>query len=113
MRNPSNILNTSRIFIWLASSTFFHISTIYHHTGNETDKNNIQRILFEKSYHTQMTVLRRNSFEFRGESLSSSNLYFLSYVYSQHSCDSVLNNTEKFCTEMILAFHILMRKREG
>lgn len=65
----------------------------------------MQGIIFEKSYHIQMALLRRSSFEFRGESLFFSNLSFLSYVYSQHSRDSVLNNTDKFCTKIILAFH--------
>lgn len=118
MSNPSNISNTRRIFIFSASTTCSYFSTRYHLIGNETGKNNMQRIIFKKPNHIQMTVLKKNSFEFRGELLFSSNLSFLSYAYSQYSCDSELNNTDKFCPEIILAFHRWYidgkeRRREG
>lgn len=81
----------------------------------------MQRIPFEKLNHIQIqiqTVLKRNIFEVRRDLMFSSNLSFLSYVYSQHSCDSVLNNTDRFCTEIILLFRRQYtdrkeRRREG
>lgn len=57
-------------------------ATGYHITENEMGNNNMQRILFEKANLIQKTIPKRNRFEFRGELLFSSNLSFLSDVYS-------------------------------
>lgn len=97
--------------IYFFSSTTFPIfTTDYHITENETGKNSMQKILFQKPNHIQKTIPKINSFEFRGEFILSSNLSFLFYVYSYHSFN---------CTNYGLKLHqpfidsTLMRDREG